>query len=135
MQATTTVTGLLGPGTLHARVEELKRLKGPAPWSTKVVVNEQIVGTLICQPPGHKTDRHYHLTDEWWVVLEGEIDWEIEGHPGVIHARAGDLVFAPARHYHHIRPVGDRPSIRLAITPPGEFHRHERPEELAPRPR
>ena len=69
MQAT--MTGLLGVGTLHARVDEIKRSKG-AP----VVVNDQIVGTLICQPPGHSTDRHYHLTDEWWVVLEGEIDRE-----------------------------------------------------------
>jgi mannose-6-phosphate isomerase-like protein (cupin superfamily) len=79
----------------------------------------------------HASDRHYHLTDEWWVVLEGEIEWEIEGAP-VVHARAGDLVFAPARHYHHIHPIGDRPSIRLAITPPGEFHRHDRPAGEGP---
>jgi quercetin dioxygenase-like cupin family protein len=127
----TVLQGLLGPGTLHARVEELKKTKGAAPWVEKIVVNDQIVGTLICQPPGHATDRHYHLTDEWWVVMDGEIDWEIEDNP-VVHARAGDIVFAPARHYHHIRPTGDRPSIRLAITPPGEFHRHDRPAGEGP---
>ena len=70
-----TMKGLLGPGQLHARVEEIKRVKGTPPWTEKVVVNDQIVGTLICQPPGHPNDRHYHLADEWWVVLEGEIDW------------------------------------------------------------
>jgi hypothetical protein len=47
-------------------------------------------------------------------------------------ARAGDIVFAPAMHYHHIRPTGDRPSIRLAITPAGEFHRHDRPAGSGP---
>lgn len=104
MQAT--VTGLLGRDKLHARIEEIKRAKGA--------------------PPGHPTDRHYHLTDEWWIVLEGEIDWEIEGQAPPVRARAGDFVFAPARHYHHIRPAGSIPSIRLAITPPGEFHRHDR---------
>ena len=83
--------------TLHARVEDIKRKKGVAPWVEKVVVNEQMSGTLICQPPGHDTDRHYHLVDEWWVVLEGEIDWEIEGRAEIVHARAGDIVFAPAR--------------------------------------
>src|SRR5205809_388660 len=40
--------------------------------------------------------------------------------------RAGDFVLVPANHFHHMRPTGERPTIRLAITPPGEFHRHER---------
>jgi mannose-6-phosphate isomerase-like protein (cupin superfamily) len=124
MQAT--MTGLLGRDRLHARIEEIKRAKGAPPWTEKIVVNDHVVGTLICQPPGHPTDNHYHLTDEWWVVLEGEIDWHIEGQAEPVRARAGDLVFAPARHFHHIRPTGTVPTVRLAITPPGEFHRHER---------
>lgn len=122
----TTTTALFGGGTLHARLEEIKRAKGAPPWVEKLVVNDQIVGTLICQPPGQATDRHYHLTDEWWVVLEGEIHWEIEGQAEPVRAQAGDFVFAPARHFHHIHPAGSTPSIRLAITPPGESHRHER---------
>jgi mannose-6-phosphate isomerase-like protein (cupin superfamily) len=130
MQAT--VTGMLGREQLHARIDDIKKAKGAPPWVEKLVVNDQIIGTLICQPAGHKTDRHYHLTDEWWVVLEGEIDWEIEGEDAPVRAHAGDFVFAPARHYHHIRPTGTGPSIRLAITPPGEFHRHDRPEADAP---
>jgi quercetin dioxygenase-like cupin family protein len=135
MQATQAVmTGLLGRDTLHARIDEIKQRRGAAPWVEKLVVNDQIVGTLICQPAGHKTDRHYHLTDEWWVVLEGEIEWEIEGHAAPVRAKAGDFVFAPARHYHHIRPAGAGPSIRLAITPPGEFHRLDRPEGDHPAP-
>ena len=124
-------TGLLGAARLHARVEDIKRSKGAPPWSEKLVVNDQIVGTLICQPSGHTTDKHYHLVDEWWVVLEGEIDWEIEG-AEVVRARAGDVVYAPAMHYHHIKPTGTGPSIRLAITPPGEYHRHDRPAGQSP---
>ena len=68
--ATVVPTGLLGPAALHARIEDLKRTKGAPPWSEKIVVNDQIVGTLICQPPGHPTDRHYHLVDEWWFIVE-----------------------------------------------------------------
>jgi mannose-6-phosphate isomerase-like protein (cupin superfamily) len=127
-----TIAGLLGRDTLHACLEEIKKSKGSAPWVEKLVVNEQMSGTLICQPAGHKTDTHYHLTDEWWIVVEGEIIWEIEGHAPV-HAKAGDFVYAPARHYHHIKPTGTGPSIRLAITPAGEFHRHDRPEGEGPR--
>ena len=55
MQAT--VTGLLGRDKRHARIEEIKRAKGAPPWSEKIVVNDQIVGTLICQPPGHRLSR------------------------------------------------------------------------------
>jgi quercetin dioxygenase-like cupin family protein len=130
--ATTTQKGLLGLGTVHARVAQIKRERGAPPWAEKIVVNDQIVGTLICQAPGQPNDRHYHLTDEWWFVVEGEIDWEIEGQPEPIQARAGDFVFAPARHYHHIRPKGQAATIRLAITPPGEFHRHDRPAGEGP---
>ena len=70
---------------------------------------ENVIGTLICQAPGHPNDRHYHLRDEWWIVLEGEIDWEMEGRAEPIHARAGDFVFAPANVFHHIHVRGDRP--------------------------
>ena len=118
--------GLMGPGVLHARIAEIKKQKGAPPWSEKIVMNGDITGTIICQPPGHPTDNHFHLTDEWWFVVEGEIDWEIEGQAEPIRAKAGDFVFAPANHFHHIRPTGTTPSIRLAITPPGEFHRHDR---------
>ena len=127
-----TPSGLLRAGNLHARLDAIKRAKGAPPWSEKIVVNEQIVGTLICQPPGHPNDRHYHLVDEWWFVVEGEIDWEIEGQPEPVRARAGDFVFAPGNHFHHIRPKGESPTIRLAITPPGELHRLERALGVGP---
>ena len=126
MAATVPVAkGLMGADVLHARIAEIKQRKGAPPWAEKIVMNGDITGTLICQPPGHQTDNHFHYTDEWWFVVEGEIEWEIEGQE-VIRAKAGDFVFAPANHFHHIRPAGTTPSIRLAITPPGEFHRHDR---------
>jgi quercetin dioxygenase-like cupin family protein len=133
MQAS--VKGLLGPGNLHVRLEEIKRARGAPPWIERVVVNDQIVGTLICQPPGHSTDRHYHIVDEWWFVIEGEIDWEIEGQAEPVRARAGDLVFVPANYFHHIRPTGSGPSIRLAILPAGEVHRHKREPGQGPHER
>src|SRR5439155_9977697 len=58
-----TMKGWLGPGPLHARVEETKRARGTPPWTEKVVVNDQIAATLIWQPSGNPTDRHYHPAD------------------------------------------------------------------------
>jgi quercetin dioxygenase-like cupin family protein len=119
---------ILNRETLHARLSEVKGRHPEPPWSERIAVTKDMVGTLICQAPGHPNDRHYHLRDEWWLVLEGEIDWEMEGQAEPIHARAGDFVFAPADTFHHIHVRGDRPAIRLAISAPGEWHRHERPE-------
>jgi len=47
--ATTVLKGLLGTDRLHARLEDLKRTKGPAPWVEKLVVNDQVAGTLISE--------------------------------------------------------------------------------------
>ena len=78
-------------------------------------------------PPGQPNDTHYHLHDEWWVVLAGEIDWYIEDEPKPIRGRAGDFVFGPKNRWHHLEPVGTEPSIRIAINARGEFHRYDRP--------
>ena len=61
-------------------IDDLKKEFGDPPWSRRVVLTEHIAGNVICQPGGFdKNDRHCHNYDEWWVVLEGEIDWLIEG--------------------------------------------------------
>jgi len=103
---------LLDIRKLRARVDELRAHKGPPPWSDL---------------PGHLNDTHYHLHDEWWIVLQGEIDWYIEDEPGPIHARAGDFVLGPKNRWHHLEPVGTEPTIRVAINARGEFHRYDRP--------
>jgi mannose-6-phosphate isomerase-like protein (cupin superfamily) len=114
-------------GKLRARLEEIVASKGEPPWSETLVMTDDIQAFVICHPPGQPNDTHYHLHDEWWVVLRGEIDWYIEGEPGPIHARAGDFVLGPKNRWHHIEPVGSEPTIRIAINARGEYHRYDRP--------
>ena len=78
---------LLEIGKLQTRVSELKAKKGGAPWSEALVMTDDIQAFIICHAPGHPNDTHYHLHDEWWVVLQGEINWYIEDEPAPIHAR------------------------------------------------
>ena len=113
---------LLDIGKLRARVDELRAHKGPPPWSDTLVMTDDIQAFIICHPPGHLNDTHYHLHDEWWIVLQGEIDWYVEDEPGPIHARAGDFVLGPKNRWHHLEPVGTEPTIRVAINARGEFH-------------
>lgn len=93
-------------------------------WARRVIYNERFAAHLICQEPGETNRTHYHANDdEWWVVLKGEINWWIEGEP-LIHAKAGDIVFARRGRQHKIRTVGESSSLRLAISPPDIPHFH-----------
>ena len=110
-------------------IEELKARHGPPPWHEQIVANDRFVITVICQAPGHQNDWHYHLTDECWSIYEGELSWTLEGQPEPIHVTAGDWIIAPANTFHLIQVHGDRPSIRIATTYTGEYHRHDRADK------
>ncbi|HZO24417.1 MAG TPA: cupin domain-containing protein [Chloroflexota bacterium] len=118
---------LLDVGRLTARLDEIIAQHGEPPWSETMMINEDMQAYFIANAPGHPTDTHYHHHDEWWIVLKGEIDWWIEGNDGPIHAKTGDFVIAPRLHWHHIEPVGNELTIRLAINTRGEFHKYDRP--------
>ena len=111
-------------------LEEIKSQLGPPPWSHAVVLADHVAGVVIYQESGHENDRHCHNYDEWCVVMEGEIDWVIEGREDrPVQAKAGDFVYVPAMTFHNIFPKGDGPSVRVGIALPGTGgHLHERPE-------
>ena len=118
---------ILGTTRNCINLQQIKREMGEPPWARQVVLLDHVVATAICQPPGTINDRHVHDYDEWWVVMEGEIDWVIEGREETVHARAGDFIFVPALTFHHIFPKGDGPSIRIGMGMPGHPHLHQRP--------
>ena len=126
---TDAVTPTLSSERLTVGIEELKARRGEPPWAEQIVVTDRYVVTVICQAPGHQNDWHYHLADECWVVHEGELSWTLEGQPEPIHVRAGEWILAPANTFHLIQVHGDRPSIRIAISHTGEYHRHERADK------
>ena len=68
----------LGPDLRSVSLEEVKERQGDPPWHERVVACEQFMLTVICQNPGHRNDRHFHLVDECWYVAEGEIVWHFE---------------------------------------------------------
>ena len=120
-------SSLLDLATLTARIAEIKERKGPPPWVERVVATDEFRIMAICQAPGHPNDHHYHQHDEAWIIVEGELSWQYEHSPEPHVVRAGDIVLAPKNLWHHIEVLGDRPAIRVAVTPIGEFHRYDRP--------
>ncbi len=88
--------GGIDPLTYRQRFARLKWSQPPGPIS----VGER--------HPGH---------DEWWIVLEGQTDWVVEG-IGAISARKNEFVCVPSGRLHQNHSVGTRPSLRLVVVTP-----------------
>ena len=84
-------------------------------WSHTLVNTESNSATLIAQMPGEGNRLHYHPDwNEWWYIIDGEWEWEIEGEIRTIVK--GDVVFMEKGRKHKITAIGDKMSIRLAVS-------------------
>ncbi len=119
-------SSVLSPDQLSLSVEWLKSRHDTPTWSEVLVDNDRYRVVVICQSPGHVNDWHYHLADECWYIYEGTLSWTLEGREEPVVVKGGDWMLAPANICHFIQVLGDQPSIRIAISYAGEFHRHER---------
>ena len=64
--------------------------------------------------PGQATRRHHHrLSEEFYYLLEGEAEMEVDGERAAV--RAGDAVLIPPGSWHQIRASPDGP-VRLLVT-------------------
>src|SRR5919199_4767882 len=68
------------PNVIHTRIAEVVEKKGPPPWSVCLIRDERNLVTLIANPPGTGNRPHWHREfDEWWIVLAGQLQWELTG--------------------------------------------------------
>jgi mannose-6-phosphate isomerase-like protein (cupin superfamily) len=81
------------------------------------------------QPPPPTDFGHFHVGySEFWFVLEGKIDFLIEGVP-FFTADQGDIVYAPQGRWHRASFGGHSTATRLAINPrPDGMHNFQPPE-------
>ena len=107
---------------MHIRIADVVARHDDPPWAEKLLSDGRNDAVLICNAPGQVSEAHIHPDFvEWWVVLAGEMIWEIGDYPP-IRARKGDVVMAPKRRRHRIRTVGAENSLRLGITHPDGNH-------------
>jgi CMP-N-acetylneuraminic acid synthetase/quercetin dioxygenase-like cupin family protein len=84
-------------------------------WSHRVVNTENNSATIIHQQPGEGNRRHYHPDwNEWWYIIAGEWNWEIDG--VVKKIRKDDIVFIKKGVPHRIEATGTNPAIRIAVS-------------------
>jgi quercetin dioxygenase-like cupin family protein len=73
----------------------------------------EVIQVRVDFDPGYVSPRHTHPGEEIIYVLEGLLEYEVEGKPPVT-LKAGDVLFIPARTIHAAKNVGSGNGAELA---------------------
>jgi quercetin dioxygenase-like cupin family protein len=73
----------------------------------------EVVQTRVEFDPGVESGKHWHPGEEIVYVLEGSLEYQVEGKPPVT-LKAGDVLFIPAGTVHAVRNVGAAAASELA---------------------
>jgi mannose-6-phosphate isomerase-like protein (cupin superfamily) len=104
------------PHKPHTRIADLKkRHGGKKEWSQVIVDDDHLHAEYIQSAPGSKVSRRFHPdTRAWWVVMEGQIRFDIEGQDSFVASR-GSMVQVPMQTIYSMETVGDAPALRYQV--------------------
>ena len=77
------------------------------------VAGREVVQARVELDPGVTSPKHWHPGEEIVYVLEGSLEYQIDGKPPVV-LQAGDILFIPARTIHAAKNVGSGNGAELA---------------------
>lgn len=77
------------------------------------VAGREVIQVVVGFAPGVTAPRHTHPGDEVIYVLEGLIEYQMEGKPPV-RLKAGEVLFVPAGTIHSAKNVGSGKGAELA---------------------
>ena len=77
------------------------------------IPGKEVIQNRVDIDPDAPAIRHWHPGEEVIYVLEGTLEYEIDGDPGRI-VRAGEALTVPAERVHSVRNVGDGNAAELA---------------------
>lgn len=105
--------GQYGTNKPHIKLADLKaRHSGQATWTQVVVNDENYHATYNSGAPGTKiTARMHPDTREFFVVVEGQIRFSIEGQPEPILATRGSVVNIPKKVPYSAEVTGNTPAL------------------------
>jgi len=104
------------PHKPHTKLADLKaKHNGRSDWKEVIVEDDHLHAAYISSAPGTKVSKRFHPdTREWWVVMDGQIRFEIEGQQPFV-ATKGSMVQVPMQTIYSIETIGDKPSLRFEI--------------------
>ncbi len=89
------------------------KYKGQPNWREVIVNDDHLKSEYIQMAPGTKVGRRFHPdTREWWVIMDGEIRFDIEGQDSFV-ARKGSMVQVPLQTIYSMEAIGDKPALRF----------------------
>jgi quercetin dioxygenase-like cupin family protein len=77
------------------------------------VPRREVIQVRVDFDPGYVSPKHTHPGEEIVYVLEGTLEYQVEGKPPV-RLKAGDVLFIPARTIHAAKNVGSGNGAELA---------------------
>jgi quercetin dioxygenase-like cupin family protein len=77
------------------------------------VPGREVVQVRVDFDPGYVAPRHTHFGEEIIYVLEGTLEYHIEGKPPVT-VKPGDVLFVPAGAIHSVKNIGGGNGAELA---------------------
>ncbi len=109
-------TKYVAPHKPHTKISDIKaRHAGKREWRQVTVDDEHLYAEYIYSPPGAKVSPRFHPdTRIWWVVMEGQIRFEIEGQQPFVATRRS-MVQVPAQTIYSMETLGDQPSLRFEV--------------------
>jgi len=104
------------PHKPHTRLADLKaKHQGKAEWKEVVVDDDHLHAAYIASAPGTKVSKRFHPdTREWWVVMDGQIRFEIEGQEPFV-ATKGSMVQVPMQTIYSMETIGEKPALRFEV--------------------
>jgi quercetin dioxygenase-like cupin family protein len=77
------------------------------------VPGREVIQVRVDFPPGLVADKHSHPGEELVYMIEGLLEYQLEGQPPVT-LKAGDVLFIPAGKVHSVKNVGSGNAAELA---------------------
>jgi len=117
----------VAPHKPHTKLADLKaKHAGHEDWRELIVNDEHLRGEYVQMRPGAKTPRALHPdTRTWWVVMEGQVRFDLEKNDPFVAAR-GSMVQAPMQTFFSYEVVGDRPALLFETNIAGAKTLYER---------
>ncbi len=123
------------PHRPHVKLAEVRaRHTGQTRWRELVVDDAYLRSAYVQSAPGEKAGPQFHPeTRTWWVVLDGELRFTIEGVEPFV-ARKGFMVQVPLQTLYSIATIGARPAQRFETEVTGARRFYPKEDGAAPPP-